>query len=53
MSEMNESEGALGILEDEEGIREGLKAVADEKGTITWQQYQRGRREDQNRGERI
>ena len=36
---------ALEILEDEEDIREGLKALADEKGTITWEQYQRQRKE--------
>lgn len=32
-------------LEDEEDIREGLKALADEEGTITWEQYQRQRAE--------
>jgi hypothetical protein len=31
------------ILEDEEDIREGLKALADEEGTVTWEQYQRKR----------
>ena len=36
---------ALEILEDEEDIHEGLKALADEKGTITWEQYQRKREE--------
>ena len=36
-------DAALEILEDEEDIREGLKALADEKGTITWEQYQRKR----------
>ena len=34
-------DAALEILEDEEDIREGLKALADEEGTITWEQYQR------------
>ena len=33
------------ILQDEEDIREGLKALADEKGTITWEQYQLKRKE--------
>jgi hypothetical protein len=36
-------DAALEILEDEEDIREGLKALADEQGTMTWQEY-RGRR---------
>lgn len=31
--------------EDEEDIREGLKALADEEGTITWEQYQQQRAE--------
>ena len=33
------------FLEDEEDIREGLKALADEKGTVTWEQYRRKRAE--------
>ncbi len=37
-------DAALEILEDEEDIREGLKALAEEKGTITWQEYQQRRR---------
>ncbi len=37
-------DAALEILEDEEDIREGLKALAEEKGTITWEQYQQRRR---------
>ena len=36
-------DAALEILEDEEDIHEGLKALADEEGTITWEQYQRKR----------
>jgi hypothetical protein len=36
-------EDLLEIVEDEEDIREGLKALADEKGTVTWEQYQRKR----------
>ncbi len=39
MSEMNEREYALEILEDEEDIREGLKALADDEGTIAWEDY--------------
>ncbi|MDP2953260.1 MAG: hypothetical protein Q8O76_08110 [Chloroflexota bacterium] len=42
-------DAALEILEDEEDIREGLKALADEEGTITWEEYQRRRQE--RRGE--
>lgn len=38
-------DAALEILEDEEDIREGLKALSDEEGTVTWEQYQRQRRE--------
>jgi len=36
-------DAALEILEDEEDTREGLKALAKEEGTITWEQYQRQR----------
>ena len=42
-------DAALEILEDEEDIREGLKALSDEAGTVTWEQYQQSRRE--RRGE--
>jgi predicted DNA-binding protein len=38
-------DAALEILEDEEDVREGLKALADEEGTITWEQYQRKRKQ--------
>ncbi len=38
-------DAAIMILEDEEDRREGTKALADEKGTIVWQQYERSRRE--------
>jgi hypothetical protein len=38
------------ILEDEEDIREGLKALADKEGTITWEQYQRQRAEQESQG---
>ena len=44
-------DAALEILEDEEDIREGLEALADEEGTITWEQYQRRRVEREPRGE--
>jgi len=36
-------DAALEILEDEEAIQEGLKVLEDEKGTVTWEQYQRQR----------
>ena len=36
-------DAALEVLEDEEDMREGLKAMADEEGTITWEQYRRER----------
>ena len=32
-------EDFLELLEDEEDIREGLEALAEEKGTITWEEY--------------
>ncbi len=38
-------DAAVEILEDKEDIQEGLKALADEEGTITWEQYQRKRNE--------
>ncbi|MDP2662484.1 MAG: hypothetical protein Q8R28_17330 [Dehalococcoidia bacterium] len=36
-------DAALEVLEDEEDIQEGLKALAEEEGTITWEAYQRRR----------
>jgi predicted DNA-binding protein len=36
-------DAALEILEDEEDIRAGLKALSDEKGTVTWQQYRKSK----------
>jgi predicted DNA-binding protein len=38
-------DAALEVLEDEEDIREGLKALSDEKGTMTWQQHRKSRQE--------
>jgi len=38
-------DATLEILEDEEDVREGLKALADKKGTVTWETYQRRRKE--------
>lgn len=42
-------DAALEVLEDEEDIRLGLKALSEAKGTITWTEYQQRRRE--RRGE--
>ncbi|MEW6034736.1 MAG: hypothetical protein AB1603_07785 [Chloroflexota bacterium] len=44
-------EAAVEILEDEEDIREGLKALSDVEGTVTWEEYQRSRQERERRGE--
>ncbi len=38
-------DAALEILEDEEDMREGLKALADEEGTISLEEYERLRAE--------
>ena len=37
-------DAAIEILEDEEDMREGLKALSEEEGTITWKEYQQRRR---------
>ena len=37
-------DATLEILEDEEDIREGLKALDDKTGTISWDTYQRRRK---------
>jgi len=44
-------DAALEILEDEYDVSWGLQALADEEGTITWEQYQRQRKERGLRGE--
>ena len=38
-------DAAVDILEDQEDIQEGLKALSDEEGSTTWEQYQQHRRE--------
>lgn len=38
-------DAALEIIEDEEDIREGLKALADDKDSIPWEEYVRTRRQ--------
>jgi PP-loop superfamily ATP-utilizing enzyme len=44
-------DAALEILEDEQDIREGLKALADDKGTVSLEDYRRQRKERELRGE--
>jgi len=44
-------DAALEILKDAEDIQEGLKALSEEEGTITWAQYQQSRQERERRGE--
>ena len=34
-------DAAVEILEDEEDIREGLKALEDKKGTLDWETFKR------------
>jgi predicted DNA-binding protein len=43
-------DAALEILEDEYDVSWGLQALADEEGTITWEQYQSQRKERELRG---
>ena len=38
------------VLEDEEDIREGLRTLADAKGTVIWKDYQRKREERKLKG---
>ncbi len=38
-------DAALEIIEDEEDIREGLKALSGTAGTMTWEQYKKRRAE--------
>jgi hypothetical protein len=44
-------DATLEVLEDEEDIEEGLKALADKKDTVTWKEYRRRRKERELRGE--
>ncbi len=41
----------LGMLEDEEDVHEGLRALADEEGGVTGEQYQRQKAEREPKGE--
>ena len=38
-------DAALQLLEDEEDIQEGLKALSHEEGTVAWEQYRLNRQE--------
>jgi hypothetical protein len=38
-------DAALQTLEDAEDIEAGLRALSDDEGTLTWEEYQRRRRE--------
>jgi len=44
-------DATLEILEDAEDIEKGLKSLADKKGTVTWEEYQRRRKERELRSE--
>ena len=44
-------DAALEIIEDEEDIRKGLKALSEEDGTVAWKDYRRDRQEREHRGE--
>ena len=37
-------DAAVEILEDQEDIQAGLTALSEEEGTVTWGEYQQGRR---------
>jgi len=37
-------EAAMEVIEDEEDIREGLRALADAKGTVSWIAYRSKRK---------
>jgi predicted DNA-binding protein len=44
-------DATLEILEDAEDINRGLKALTDEEGTVTWEEYQHHRKERELQGE--
>ena len=37
-------DAAMEVIEDEEDIREGLRALADARGTVSWKDYQNRRK---------
>jgi hypothetical protein len=43
-------DAAMEVIEDEEDIREGLRALADARGTVTWADYQRRHKENKPKG---
>lgn len=42
-------DAAMELLEDEEDIREGLRALADARSTLSWKDYQTNRMERKRR----
>jgi len=44
-------EAAMEILEDYEDLREGLEALADEEGTVSWREYRQRRRVGEQQGD--
>jgi predicted DNA-binding protein len=38
-------DAAVEIIEDEEDVREGLKALSQEEGTVTWREYRQQRQQ--------
>jgi hypothetical protein len=42
-------DAAMELLEDEEDIREGLLALADARGTLSWKVYEAARKERKRR----
>jgi predicted DNA-binding protein len=38
-------DAAVEIIEDEEDVREGLKALSQEEGTVSWREYQQQRQQ--------
>ncbi|MCX5997761.1 MAG: DUF6290 family protein [Chloroflexi bacterium] len=37
-------DAAMEVIEDEEDIREGLRALADSSGTVSWKEYRNKRK---------
>jgi len=44
-------DAALEILEDKEDIQQGLNALSEGEGTITWKRYQQRRQKQEQRRE--
>ena len=43
-------DAALEVAEDEEDIREGLKSLNSVKGTVSWSEYKKSRKERERKG---